>query len=101
MTNHHPILVAAILMLGMAGATAGELPSYDVAGFPITPHQMSVLGQSGATREQPAAPTLLFAGMPASPLQIAVLSRHPQSGAQSARPLVAAETQTGTVTRSE
>jgi hypothetical protein len=101
MTKRYPILVAAaILMLGMAGATAGELPRYDIAGFPITPHQMSALGQSGDTREQPTTPTLLFDGMPASPLQIAVLSRRPQT-AQSARPFVAAETQIGTVTRSE
>jgi len=102
MTKRDPILAAAaILLLGMAGATAGELPRYDMAGLPITPHQMSVLGQSGDVREQPPAPSLLFDGMPASPLQIAVLSRHPQTAAQSARPFVAAKTQIGTVTRSE
>lgn len=100
MTNRS-ILAAAILMLGVAGAAAGELPRYDMAGFPITPHQMSVLGQSGDTREQAAAPTLLFEGMPASPLQIAVLSRHPRTTAESVRPFMAAETRTGTVTRSE
>jgi hypothetical protein len=78
MTNRCPILAAAaILMLGMAGATAGELPSYDVAGFPITPHQMSVLGQLGGVQEQPAVPTLLREGMPASPHQIAILSHRP------------------------
>jgi hypothetical protein len=102
MTKRYPILAAAaILMLGMAGATAGELPSYGVAGFPITPHQMSVLGQSGHTQEQPTAPTLLREGMPASPHQIAVLSRRPQTTAQSARPFEAAQTQIGTITRSE
>src|SRR5262249_23208311 len=101
MTNHYPLLAAAaILMLGTAGATAGELPRYDMAGFPVTPLQMNVLGQSGDTREQATTPTLMLGGMPASPLQIAVLSRHPHS-AQSARPFVAAETQIGTVTRSE
>src|SRR5262249_48762920 len=98
MTKRYPILGAAtILMLGMAGATAGELPSYDIAGFPITPHQMSVLGQSGDTQEQPAVATLLREGMPASPHQIAVLSRRPATTAQSA----AATMRTGTVTRSE
>jgi hypothetical protein len=102
MTKRDPILpAAAILMLATAGATAGELPRYDVAGFPATPHQMSVLGQSGDTQEQPAAPTLLFDGMPASPLQIAVLTRRPQTTAQSARPIVAAESRIDTVTRSE
>jgi hypothetical protein len=101
MTKRYPILTAAaILMLGMAGASAGELPSYDVAGFPITPHQMSVLGQSGQTQEQAAAPMLLREGMPASPHQIAVLSRRTHT-ADSARPFEAAETRFGTVTRSE
>jgi hypothetical protein len=102
MSNRSPILAAAaILMLGMAGATAGELPRYDVAGFPVTPLQMSVLGQSGDVREQPAAPTLLRDDMPASPHQIAVLSRRPATTAQSARPFEAAQTQIGPVTRSE
>src|SRR5689334_20094593 len=102
MTTRDTILAAAAtLMLGTAGATAGELPRYDIAGFPITPLQLSVLGQSGDTREQAAAPTLLFDGMPASPLQIAVLSRHPLTTAQSARPFVAAETQIGAATRSQ
>jgi hypothetical protein len=101
MTTRSILAAAAMLMLGVAGATAGELPRYDMAGFPITPHQMSVLGQSGDTREQPTAPTLLFGGMPASPLQIAVLSRHPHTTAESARPFMAAETRTGTVSRSE
>ena len=102
MTKRYAILAAAaILMLGTAGATAGELPSYDVAGFPITPHQMSVLGQSGHTQEQAAMPTLLLEGMPASPHQIAVLSRHPRTTAQSTRPFEAAETQIGPLTRSE
>jgi hypothetical protein len=100
MTKRYPILPAAILMLGMAGASAGELPSYDAAGFPATPHQMSVLGQSGSVQEQPAAPTLLREAMPASPHQIAVLSRRQQT-AQSARPFAAAETRIGTVTRAE
>ena len=92
---------AAILMLGVASATAGELPAYDFAGFPITPHQMSVLGQSGYERERPAAPMFLCEGMPASPHQIAVLSHRSGATAQFERPFEAAETRTGTVTRSE
>jgi hypothetical protein len=101
MTKRYAILTAAILMLGMAGASAGELPSYDFAGFPVTPHQMSVLGQSGQMQEQAAAPTLLREGMPASPHQIAVLSRRSHTTANSARPYEAAETQIGPVTRTE
>jgi hypothetical protein len=101
MTNRMILAAAALLTLGMAGATAGELPSYDFAGFPITSHQMSLLGQSGAMQEQPAAPSLLREGMPASPVQIAVLSRRSATTAQSARPFWAAETQIGITTRSQ
>jgi hypothetical protein len=102
MTKRFPILTAAaILMLGMAGATAGELPSYDFAGFPITPLQMSVLGQSGQVQERPAAPTLLRKGMPASPSQIAILSPRPATTGQSSRPFEAAETRIGPAARAE
>jgi hypothetical protein len=95
------LAAAATLMLGTAGATAGELPSYDFAGFPVTPHQMSLLGASGAMQEQPAAPMRLIDGMPASPVQIAVLSRRPATTAQSERPFWAAENQIGITTRSQ
>jgi hypothetical protein len=94
MTKRYPILTAAFLMLGTAGASAAELPSYDAAGFPVTPLQMSVLGQSGRVQEQQAAPTLLRGDMPASPHQIAVLKRQ-------GRPFAAAESHIGTATRSE
>jgi hypothetical protein len=60
-------------MMGGVGATAAELPSYDVVGFPITPHQFVVLGPANAQERAPAA-ALTFAGMPASPHQIAVLT---------------------------
>jgi len=100
MTKRHPILAAAtFLVLGTAGATAGELPSYDIAGFPITPLQMSVLGQSGETRERAAAPMLMHDDMPASPHQIAVLSRRQATTALSTQ--ASAETQIGAVTRAQ
>ena len=51
---------------------AGELPQYEVMGFPISAHQMSVL-QSGGTEEQSLTPMLTLQGMPASPHQIAVI----------------------------
>ena len=101
MTNRMILAAAAILTLGTAGATAGELPSYDFAGFPVTVHQMSVLGQSGAIQEQPAAPTLMRDGMPASPMQTAGLSRRPTTTAQAARPFWAAETQIGITIRAQ
>ena len=49
------IAVAATLMMGGVGATAAELPSYGVVGFPITPHQFVVLGPANAQELAPAA----------------------------------------------
>ena len=67
------IATAAALVLGGVGATAAELPNYEVMGFPITPHQLVVLGPANAQQGLPAF-TLTVAGMPASPHQIAVLT---------------------------
>ena len=72
---------AASLGLFLAGpAIAGGqlslpkgLPSYEVMGFPITPHQISIVG-SAHVEEQSPSPSLMMAGMPASPHQIAVLT---------------------------
>jgi len=58
-------------VLGMVDS-GGELPQYEVAGFPISPHQISVLG-SGDVQERSLSPTLTLNGMPASPHQIAVI----------------------------
>jgi hypothetical protein len=65
-----PIAAAAALMLGGVGATAAELPTYEVMGFPITPHQLVALGPADAEQGLPAS-TLTKAG---SPHQIAVLT---------------------------
>jgi hypothetical protein len=65
------------VMLGRASATAVELPSYEVMGFPITPHQFSVVG-SAHVEEQSPSPSLMMAGMPASPHQVAVLTQRPR-----------------------
>ena len=89
------LTTAAVLMLGIAGASAAELPTYEIAGLPITPMQMSVLGLSGRTQERPATPTQMHDGMPASPHQIAVLAG-PRT-----QPIEAAASQIGAVTRSE
>jgi hypothetical protein len=61
-------LLAAVL----DRATATTLPSYEAKGFPITPHQISIVG-SAHVEEQSPIPSLMMAGMPASPHQIAVL----------------------------
>jgi hypothetical protein len=52
------------------------MPSYEVMGFPITPHQISIVG-SAHVEEQSPNPSLTRAGMPASPHQIAVLTPRP------------------------
>ena len=59
-------------VLRAAGASGGELPQYEVSGFPISPHQMSVLASSGI-EEQAPTPALTLDGMPASPHQIVVI----------------------------
>jgi hypothetical protein len=66
-------------------ARAAELPSFELTGFPITPHQVAVIGAAGV-QEQSPTPTLVFAGMPASPHQIAVLTPRPSMTAQQKDP---------------
>ena len=71
MKNLFRITVITAVMLN--GAAAAELPTFELMDFPITPHQVAVLG-SAHVREQTATPTLTLGGMPASPHQIAVLT---------------------------
>jgi len=59
-------------------ASAAAVPSYEVMGFPITPHQFSVVG-SANVKEQSPSPSLTMAGMPASPHQVAVLTPRPRT----------------------
>ena len=60
------------LVLGTVNASAGELPQYEFAGFPISRVQITVLGLDGVQAQAPT-PTLALNGMPASPHQIAVI----------------------------
>lgn len=69
--------VISFLVLKSAAVAAGELPSFELAGFPISPHQVAVMG-SANVQEAPPAPRLTFHGMPASPHQIAVLISRPR-----------------------
>jgi hypothetical protein len=64
-------------------AVAPARPSYGVKGFPITPHQFSVIG-SAHVEEQSPSPSLMMAGMPASPHQMAVLTPRPGATAKTA-----------------
>src|SRR5215204_1964134 len=72
------LTTTAAFTVGVASAVAGELPSFERSGLPITTHQVSVLGSS-YVRERSTTPTLTLRGMPASPHQIAVLT--PRRGA--------------------
>ncbi|GLR84259.1 hypothetical protein [Bradyrhizobium iriomotense] len=56
-----------------AGACNSNLPTFELMGFPISPHQVAVMG-SAHVEESPATPELMLAGMPASPHQIAALT---------------------------
>jgi hypothetical protein len=66
------ITALTAVVLGTVGASAGELPQYEVTGFPISPLQMSVL-KSGDIQEQSPTPMLTLNGMPAPLHQIAVI----------------------------
>ena len=60
-----------------ASACSLHLPKFEVTGFPISTHQVAVLG-GAHVQERAATPTLTRAGMPASPHQIAVLTPRPK-----------------------
>ena len=69
------LIVAAIAPVMVVGSSAGsaELPTFEARGFPISRHQVAVLG-SANVQEQSAVATLTLSEMPASPHQIAVLT---------------------------
>ena len=72
MRNLFSIAATTALMLGGAGVTAAELPTFERMGFPITLHKVQVVGAAHVQERSPA-PTLTLGGMPASPHQLAVL----------------------------
>jgi hypothetical protein len=61
-----------------AGACTLRLPTFEVTGFPISRHQVAVLG-AAHVEESSVTPNLMSAGMPASPHQIAVLTPRPKT----------------------
>jgi hypothetical protein len=61
-----------LLLSGIASAQ--EFPVYELSGFPISPHQISIMGATANLREQSPGTSLTMGGMPASPLQILVLT---------------------------
>jgi hypothetical protein len=68
------LIAIVIIRLSQAVAGAAELPSYELMGLPITPHQLMVL-EPANIRERLSSPSLTMAGMPASPQQLSVLTR--------------------------
>jgi hypothetical protein len=68
------VMAATVVLVPIAAAaSAAELPSYELAGFPINQHQWSDVG-SANIKEQSPSPSLTMAGMPASPHQVSVLT---------------------------
>jgi|SRR5215467_9766458 len=82
------ITAAAGLIVGVANATAAELPSFEKLEFPITTHQLSVTG-SAYVRERSPSPTFTLQGMPASPHQVMVLTPRSTEQQISAKPVQA------------
>jgi hypothetical protein len=75
------LLLAGPAIAGGRSSLSTALPSYEVMGFPITRHQISIVG-SAHVEEQSPSPSLMMAGMPASPHQIAVLTPRPGTTAK-------------------
>ncbi len=71
------------VMLDRASEAVAELPTFELMGFPITRHQVGLLGAANV-EEQSGTPTLTLGGMPASPHQVAVLTPRPKMAEQQA-----------------
>jgi uncharacterized protein YggE len=78
-------IAGTAIMLSGAGATAAELPTFEALGFPITPHQITVVGAAHVEEQSPTT-TLTLGGMPASPVQIAVLTPRAKEVASATNP---------------
>ena len=76
------LATAAMIVANGAGAMAGELPAYQVSGFPISPVQVGVLGAAHVEQQSPA------------PQQAGVLAPHRKRTAAASAP-----TTIGTATR--
>jgi hypothetical protein len=61
-----------ILLSGIA--LAQEFPVYELSGFPMSPHQISIMGATVNLKEQSPGTSLTMGGMPVSPVQILVLT---------------------------
>jgi hypothetical protein len=61
-----------LLLSGIA--LAQEFPVYELSGFPMSPHQISIMGATVNLKEQSPGTSLTMGGMPVSPVQILVLT---------------------------
>jgi hypothetical protein len=75
MSKSNLIAAVAAATFVCTSAQAAELPGYEFKGFPVTRHQLAVIGAANV-REQSPVPKLMLAGMPASPSQVAILGPH-------------------------
>lgn len=66
-------VATAALALSGSGASAADLPTYEIMGFPVTQHQLAAVN-TAYVQERSPVPTLTLGGMPASPVQIEVLT---------------------------
>jgi hypothetical protein len=89
------LATAAMVIAYGAGAMAAELPSYEVAGFPISPVQVQLVG-AARVQEQPPLATGTLDGTSASPHQISVLTPR---GKRTAAAIAADVTSTGSLAR--
>jgi len=61
-----------------ASACNLRFPIFELTGFPISSHQVALLGGANVVERSPI-PALMLAGMPASPHQVAVLTPRPKT----------------------
>ena len=80
-------IAAAAVLLNGVGAMAGELPSFEVNGFPISPAQVALVGAANV-REQPPASSPALDGTSASPHQLSVLTPRAKRTAAADAPAV-------------
>jgi hypothetical protein len=79
------LIATAIVFIGgatidKAGACDLRFPIFELMGFPISPHQVALLGGANVVERSPTpTPTLMLAGMPASPSQVAILAPRPKA----------------------
>ena len=62
------LLLSVALAVALQGvnATAGELPTFELLGFPVSRHQVAVLGSANVKEQGPSFLLLFGEGMPAS-----------------------------------